>query len=255
MSLAQHAPRPDSRLDLSSPAEDDPVDGTGDRRLADVLAPCFALIVHLRSHNDYGDPAALRHRVRDLLQRAEQDARGGGTSRDHVEAGLFAVVAFLDETILSSTWPEKDAWASRPLQMERYDRFDAGEVFFNRLSDLLDHPGEHAEAIEVYYLCLTLGFRGRYQILQQEKLQEFIDRCHDGLHRAPGLQPDVLAPNARPSDQAATEVQSAVSGWMLALAGIAVAVLLYLGFSLTLAHSATESAQTIEQMIVRPPTE
>jgi len=251
MTLAQRAPRPDP------PAISDDVlyDAATDRRLADILAPCFALIVHLRSQDDYGDPAALRQRVKDLLRRAEQDAAGTGAPDEDVKTALFAVVAFLDETILSSSWPQKDAWASRPLQMERYDRFDAGEVFFHRLSSLLERPAEHAEAIEVYYLCLTLGFRGRYQILQQEKLQEFIERCHDSLHRAPGIQPDVLAPGGLPTDQAAAEVESTLPGWMLALAGVAVAVLLYLGLSLYISHSAEESAQTIEQMIVRPPTD
>jgi type VI secretion system protein ImpK len=248
MSLAERAPQTDAR---SAPA-DVLYDATTDRRLADVLAPCFALIVHLRSHDAYGDPEALRQRVQDLLRQAEREADAAGIPPDHVENAFFAVVAFLDETILSSTWAQKDAWAHRPLQMERYDRFDAGEVFFHRLSSLLNHPVEHAEEVEVYYLCLTLGFRGRFQILQQEKLQEFIERCHDALQQTPGIQADVLSPDGEATDPVAAEVSRTLPGWMLAVAGMALALLLYAGFSLYISQSAQESAQTIEQMIAPP---
>jgi type VI secretion system protein ImpK len=228
-------------------------DEATDRRLAEVLSRCFALIVHLRSQSDFGDPAALRQRVKDLLNRAEREARQTGIPAEHVEAALFAVVAFLDETILSSSWPQKDQWANRPLQMERYNRYDAGEVFFERLTSLLEHPTQHAEAIEVYYLCMTLGFRGRYQIVQQEKLQEFIERCHAELQDTPGIHTDVLAPSGVPGDQVTAEVKTRLPGWMIALAAVAVAAVLYLGLSLYASHSAHQTAQDIDGLIQPAP--
>jgi type VI secretion system protein ImpK len=223
-------------------------DATTDRRLADILSPCFALIVHLRSQTEFGDPAALRQRIKDLLDRAERDAQRTGIPDEHVETALFAVVAFLDETLLSSTWDQKDRWVSRPLQMERYGRFDAGEAFFDRLETLLEHPTQHAEAIEVYYLCMTLGFRGRYQVVQQEKLQEYIERCHDELDGTPGINVDTLAPNGVPSDQVAAEVRTMIPNWALALATVGLALLLYLGLSLYVSHSAQSTADQIESV-------
>jgi type VI secretion system protein ImpK len=245
MNLTQRAPRPDA-----PPAPDEVLyDETTDRRLAEIFAPCLALIVHLRSQTEYGDPAALRRRIKELIDQAERDAQRTGVPTDHVEAATFAIVAFLDETILSSSWSQKDHWVSRPLQRERYDRYDAGEVFFERLSALLEHPTQHAEAIEIYYLCMTLGFRGRYQIVQQEKLQEYIDRCHDELERTPGIQTDTLAPNGVPTDQVAAEMRTKLPRWIIPVASVALALLLYVGLSLYASYSAQQTADAVNQVI------
>lgn len=257
MPLAQPASRRDhpaaSRSTATPPARSGSVDvlyeESVDRRLADVLAPCFALIVHLRSHQEFGDPVALRQRIKDMLAQAEQEAVGLGIPLDDAQQGIFAAVAFLDETILSSSWSQREAWMARSLQLELYDRFDAGEIFFDRLEEILQHPTRHMEVIEVFYVCMTLGFKGRYQLHQQERLQGFIERCHEELCNAPGIDVDTLAPDGRPHDQAAAEVRSKVPTWMLVAGAVVLALIVYLGLNLYATHAATDAAATIEQLI------
>lgn len=241
------SPRPDSRP--RSGGIDVLYEESADRRLAEVLAPCFALIVHLRSQDEFGDPLALRKRVKEMLVQAEKEAVRAGIALDDAQQGIFAVVAFLDETLLSSSWSRRDEWVARPLQLEMYDRYDAGEIFFDRLEEILQHPTRHLEVIEVFYVCMTLGFKGRYQLHQQERLQEFIDRSHEELCAAPGIDVDTLAPDGHPDDQVATEVRSKVPTWMLVACAVAFALLVYLGFNLYATHAANETATSIEQVI------
>ncbi len=71
----------------------------------------------------------------------------------------FAVCAWVDEVILNSPWQEKDQWKREQLQRLYYRTTDAGEEFFERLNQL----GLHQRDVrEVYFLCLALGFMGRY---------------------------------------------------------------------------------------------
>ena len=53
-----------------------------------------------------------------------------------------------------------------PLQQQRYGHDIAGEVFFQNLQKILTRSEtyELADLLEVYYLCLLLGFAGRYSI-------------------------------------------------------------------------------------------
>jgi len=101
--------------------------------------------------------------MKEALQKAEQDAKGRCSSED-VKQAVFAVVAFLDESVLSSGNPAFANWPRSPLQAELYGRQLAGEVFFQELQKVLNRRDsvESAELLEVYYLCLLLGFKGRY---------------------------------------------------------------------------------------------
>ena len=70
-----------------------------------------------------------------------------------------AVVAFIDERILQSNWPGRTEWMASPLQLLLYREYTAGENFFARMRALLNR-GSPSGALEVYYLCLALGFSG-----------------------------------------------------------------------------------------------
>ena len=74
---------------------------------------------------------------------------------------LFPIVGHFDELVqtnylleLQTSWPL--------LQRELYQIDDAGEVFFETLDDLLLRPQTLPFIYEVYYFCLSYGFRGKY---------------------------------------------------------------------------------------------
>ena len=107
---------------------------------------------------------SFRAQIKQALQVAEQEARSGGCNAEDVKQAIFAVVAFLDESALGCRNPAFADWARLPLQAELYGHQLAGEVFFQELQKTLnrnDSP-ETADLLEVYYLCLLLGFKGRY---------------------------------------------------------------------------------------------
>lgn len=78
---------------------------------------------------------------------------------DEYDMARFAVCAWVDEVILNSPWQEKDHWKREQLQRLYYRTTDAGEEFFERLNAVGYHQ---REVREVYFLCLALGFMGRY---------------------------------------------------------------------------------------------
>jgi type VI secretion system protein ImpK len=101
----------------------------------------------------------LKTNVQKLLSKSEDGLRKGEISPDDYDQARFAVCAWIDEALLNSDWPHKDIWVRQQLQRIYYNTTDAGEIFFDRLSGLGPHQ---LEVREVYYLCLALGFSGRY---------------------------------------------------------------------------------------------
>jgi type VI secretion system protein ImpK len=137
-----------------------------------------------------------------------------GTDRGYAQADAsmagFAVVALLDETVLNLRSPIFASWVGHPLQMELWREDLAGEAFFNNLQSLMGRrdSAELADVLEVFYLCILLGYRGRYGLSGGGELsaiarsvQEKILRCRGGsallspLSQLPRDLPEPKAPD------------------------------------------------------------
>ena len=75
----------------------------------------------------------------------------------------YAVAALIDEMIMYSNWPYKKKWHQQALQLLTFNDTKAGEHFFEKLQQFCCEPMQHKELIELYYVCLQLGFRGKYR--------------------------------------------------------------------------------------------
>ncbi len=94
-----------------------------------------------------------------LLTKSEECVRKGLFSQEDYDQSRFMICAWVDEAILGSSWDHKNLWQREQLQRLYYNTTEAGEEVFERLNAL----GLHQREIrELYYLCLTLGFKGRF---------------------------------------------------------------------------------------------
>jgi type VI secretion system protein ImpK len=129
-------------------------------RLSDCYMELIAYVAYfLKSVTKKQPPfEQVRSRVEGMLSAAYNEAVEpfGGEDAD---LARFAVCAWIDEAILSSGWNEKPAWQKEPLQLKYYQTLAAGENFFEKLNAL---GLQNNDAREVYYLCLAMGFMGRY---------------------------------------------------------------------------------------------
>src|SRR5262249_41390064 len=151
--------------------------GTGDNMMAPatpirrpenlglIYQEVLTAIVRLRGdRQSVSDPAAFRHHTRDALKAAANQALAAGYATEDVKLATFAAVAFLDEAILNSKKPIFADWLKKPLQEELFGTHVAGGVFFQKLQQLLERTDspDLADLLEIYQLCLLLGFVGRY---------------------------------------------------------------------------------------------
>jgi len=95
-----------------------------------------------------------------------EQAKALGYSDEANQLSVFAVVSLLDESVLKLQSPAFADWAQRPMQEEMFGHNRAGEVFFDNLRTLLARQDslETADCLEVYCLCMLLGFKGKYAL-------------------------------------------------------------------------------------------
>ncbi len=178
--------------------DEDRNSGRGVSSLADLAASLFSLILSLRTSANYGTPGELRARIGEYLDRIDQEGLQAGIARDDLEAAKYPLVAFIDETILNSEWDGREGWRDHPLQLDLFGETIAGERFFERLEKVQAGGEARADLLEIYWLCLALGFEGKYKILGPERLRALVDDAGRGLgfgQLSPGRAP--LSPHGR----------------------------------------------------------
>ncbi len=150
------------------------------------------------------DSESFRAQIRRALQHSMQEARNLGYSNELIQMAVFAVVALLDESVLNLQNPVFSDWSRRPLQEELFGGHTAGEVFFRNLDVLLGKQDgkDVADCLEVYCLCLLLGYKGRYALNGSGDLQAYLRRAREKMARARGkavLFESVAVPEVKPS--------------------------------------------------------
>lgn len=207
--------------------------------LAELSAGLLGFVLQLRKSKDPGPAEALRLKIDEQFRALEADARREGVPLEDVQSAKYALAAFIDETVLTSAWPAKDVWAGRPLQLEYFNDFAAGEEFYNRIDAIRAGANPRkAEILEVYYACLALGFKGKYVDLQGMEKKKLL---MDGLAREiqalrPGTGPG-LSPRAQPPDQVPALVQ-ALPAWVIAACCGVLVLFLFLLLSILLGWTA-----------------
>lgn len=184
---------------------------------------------------------SLKRRVLVLFDTLKNKAHKAGVLPTDVEDASYALAAYLDEVIHYSEWQGKHEWAKAPLQAMLFGESKAGRRFFERLPEIRKRS---PAALEVCYLCLTLGFQGEYRLGGADQLRELVDDLRRDLGRTGGK---TLSPHGKRPDKAAFGGRGLpvlpVVAACLALS-VAVVVLLYL----VLASTGSDAAELLGRL-------
>jgi type VI secretion system protein ImpK len=207
--------------------------------LALALQEAFTAAVRLRAHRSrVADAGAFRAQVKHLLSAANRDATQAGYDPGSVKLALYACIAFVDESVLNSGEPALAGWHSQSLQEEVFGDHMAGETFFAYLDELLGRPDsdEAADVLEVFVLCLLLGFRGRYAAADRGSLDARLRAAREKVERIRGARAPLSPLWPLPADEAVPAAGDPWVRrlWLAALAAAALALVLFVAYSMSL---------------------
>ncbi|HSC30167.1 MAG TPA: DotU family type IV/VI secretion system protein [Gemmatimonadaceae bacterium] len=169
-------------------------------QLALAMQEVLTATVRLRANRQVAaDAESFRAHMKQVMGAAEQQARQAGYADEDVRLVLYAVVTFLDESVLNSTQPMFADWPRKPLQDEIFGGHLGGELFFQNLQYLLARPDSEdgADVLEVFQLCLLLGFHGRYSASDGGELHALMSRVAEKMQRIRGPYGE-LSPSWKP---------------------------------------------------------
>lgn len=129
--------------------------------LLGAAATLLALAEQLRQTSAHDDPPGLRHQLLQQVAEFEAAAGAAGVPRPKVTAARYLLCSFLDEVIAATPWGAHST--ERALLQEFHEERSGADKAFQLLERLGQDATENADLLELFYVCLRLGFEGRYR--------------------------------------------------------------------------------------------
>ena len=215
-----------------------------------VCSDVLSLILQLRNSRDLPAPDILQRRVLGLFETMMQNGREARIPEQDMTDAKFALAAFADEVIYHSTWPGKTQWLSNPLQLQFFQLNTAGDGFFVNLDNLHGQRGR-AHVAQIYFLCLSLGFQGKYRLRQQEGLAAVVEGLGNYIALSEGGG-DQLAPNAERKDGGGGTVRRELPFLAVALGFFVLALIVVLILRFVIGSNASSVAEEIQKLVGAP---
>ncbi len=131
--------------------------------LAVAAAPLLQLLARLRNTARPPDAGDLQSRTLRAVRGFEQRARETGVPPEQLRPATYAICASIDDVVLNTPWGAASAWGKRTLTAILFPGVSGEDRFLEGLAKLQREPANHLPVIELMYLCLSLGYMGRYR--------------------------------------------------------------------------------------------
>lgn len=158
--------RPAPPVAAAAPPSDAAVEEFVARGANPILAaagPLLSLGVTISASAYQADVEPLRARAVEAVKTFEAQARHGGADPDQVRIARYIVCTFVDTAVFQTPWGGHSVWGARSLLVLFEQEAQGGEKFFSILEQLCKSPDRYLDLIELQYVCLALGFQGKYR--------------------------------------------------------------------------------------------
>ncbi|KQZ45104.1 DotU family type IV/VI secretion system protein [Duganella sp. Root1480D1] len=220
--------------------------------LVDLMHEGFHMLSLLRHGSAPPGEAEFAAAIRCFLDELNSQARELHIAAEDIESAKYAFCAALDETILASAFPLRDAWERRPLQLLLFGDQLAGEHFFDKLEQLRLKGSERLQALQVFHMCLLLGFKGRYALDDADRLSYLTARLGDEIAHLHGKGKG-FAPHAARPDNVAHKLQSNVPLWTTGSIFFVAALASFGAMRYSLASSISTTLAAYQDVVKQPP--
>ena len=218
-----------------------------------AASPLLAAAIRLRGRTQMADPDGLRRRIVQAVREFEERAPGTGLDTRSLRAARYALCATIDDLVLSTPWGSNSAWTTQSLTSIFHNEVSGGERFFDILEQMERELGRHGEVVELMYVCLSLGFEGRYRIMPRgaATLAEFRENLFRTIRQRRAEYERELSPHWRGAGARFRPLRAAIPLWVVGSATLFLAAMIYLGFNLLLSGISDE---TYGRLAALPPT-
>lgn len=141
----------------------------------------FRKIDAIQNSYDIGELVEIRNSLINDFNYYTESCIKIGKENPQVMLARYILCAYSDELISTTYWGKDKNWANTSLLSHFYKETYGGDKFFDILEQLVRAPAKHIDLLELIFVCLSLGFEGKYRIQNRGKME--LDSIRDSLYK------------------------------------------------------------------------
>ena len=225
--------------------------GLEDNRLTDAATPLLGLVIRIRRLADFGAVESLYQQVVDDVVAIDRDLIEQGYERPAVVAYRYVLCAFIDEAVLGTDWGAHSVWSQHSLLSRFHNETWGGEKVFAILARMEQEPARYKDMLAFIYLCLCLGFEGRYKVMEngRDEYEQILRGLHEQLQSLREEQsPEPLADAQVNVTPARNRLRSGLPLWGIAGFFVAAMAGIYSLYNIALEDRIRDVLSVLEQL-------
>jgi type VI secretion system protein ImpK len=221
--------------------------------LVNAALPLLDLAVQIKNRAVHNDVESLRDRVVAEVNAFERRITPLGLSLQTIRAARYALCAMMDDVVLNTPWGSRSLWTQKSMVATFHNEVVGGDRFWDLLNQLKQDAAVNLDLLELLYLCITLGFEGKYRvtargaselILVREDLYRLIRNNRGDFERT-------LSPHWEGLGAAYRGLRQRIPNWLVALAALGILALFYALFTFLLNGRSDTAYEALNAL---PPT-
>lgn len=132
-----------------------------------ILGNSLAIICYaaqLRQMSTQPDQSKLFNELVASIKEITENLRKAGQPDEIIVTSRYLICSFIDEMILNTPWGATSRWATQSLLSFFHKEAQGGAKFFDIMKKIEQQSARYIDLIELIYICLSLGYLGKYRI-------------------------------------------------------------------------------------------
>jgi type VI secretion system protein ImpK len=221
--------------------------------LVNAALPLLDLAVQIKNRAVHNDVESLRDRVVAEVNAFERRITPLGLSLQTIRAARYTLCAVMDDVVLNTPWGSRSLWTQKSMVATFHNEVVGGDRFWDLLNQMKRDAAVNLDLLELLYLCITLGFEGKYRvmargaselILVREDLYRLIRNNRGDFERT-------LSPHWEGLGAAYRGLRQRIPNWLVALGAVGILALFYALFTILLNGRSDTAYEALNAL---PPT-
>lgn len=223
---------------------------TGRNPIVACATTLIAVLTSLRNAANASNVIKLQDDLVAEIKSYEVSMRNVGVKEEAVQVSRYILCTAMDEAILSTPWGADSGWGQRSLLRIFHKETSGGEKFFALLNGVKARQGEFRDLLELFYVLLILGFKGRFQVDPHgnEKIDQILEDLFVNLYGSQSLTRS-LSPHWQSNAPRDPKMLQVIPLWAMLSIVMAVTLAVFTGLRVWLHSDTADIAARFESIM------
>lgn len=219
--------------------------------LVSASAKLLSHVIALKTEVAAQDLAKLNANLCECIRSFDVAALEKGADVSQIQAARYVLCTVVDEAVVTTAWGNKSEWSKMSLLSHFHNETFGGEKFFSLLDRVVRSPEKYISLLELMYICLSLGFEGKYRIKPRGsvELEAIRDSVYRLIVRCRGEIPRELSPRWEGMDNGRRRLVRIVPWWLVIIFVLISLAGMYSGFAWVLGEQREAALQPFQTIV------